>query len=49
MILFCQFVNKRDAIVCIDLDVKALQLVLLIRGVNDFTSRQRLENQFEVS
>ena len=40
VILFCQFVNKRDAIVCMDLYEKALQLVLLIRGVNDFTSRR---------
>ena len=38
---------KRDAIVCIDLDGQALQLVLLIRGVDDFSLRQRLENQIE--
>ena len=35
--------------VCIDLDGWALQLVLLIRGVNDFSSGQRLCNQIEVS
>ena len=40
---------KRDAIVCIDLDGKALQLVLLIRGVDDFSPIQRLENQIGVS
>ena len=38
-------------VVCVfvDLDGDALQFVLLIRGVNDFSSRQRLENQIEVS
>ena len=40
---------KMNAIVFVDLDGDALQLVLLIRGVNDLSSRQRLENQIEVS
>ena len=40
---------KMSAIVFVDLDRDALQLVLLIRGVDDFSSRQRLENQIEVS
>ena len=40
---------KMNAIVCIDLDGDSLQLVLLIRGVDDFSSRQRLENRIEVS
>ena len=40
---------KRDVIVCIDLDGKALQFVLLIREVDEFSLRQRLENQIEVS
>ena len=40
---------KMNAIVFVDLDGHALQLVLLIRGVNDFSSRQRLQNQIEVS
>ena len=31
-----------NAIVFVDLDGDALQVVLLIRGVNDFSSRQRL-------
>ena len=35
--------------VLVDLDGWALQLVLLIRGVNDFSSRQRLCNQIEAS
>ena len=35
--------------VFVDLDGQVLQLVLLIRGVNDFASRQRLCNQIEVS
>ena len=35
--------------VFVDLDGDALQFVLLIRVVNDFSSRQRLENQIEVS
>ena len=33
---------KMNAIVFVDLDGDALQLVLLIRGVDDFSSRQRL-------
>ena len=33
---------KMNAIVFVDLDVDALQLVLLIRSVDDFSSRQRL-------
>ena len=40
---------KMNAIVSVDLDGDALQLVLLICGVNDFSSRQRLQNQIEVS
>ena len=40
---------KSDAIDCIDLDGSALQFVLLIRGVDGFSLRQRLENQIEVS
>ena len=40
---------KMNAIVFVDLDGDALQLVLLIRGGDDFSSRQRLENQIEVS
>ena len=40
---------KMNAIVFVDLDGDALQLVLLVRGVDDFSSRQRLENQIEVS
>ena len=38
-----------NAIVFVDLDGDALQLVLLIRGVDDFSSRQRIDNQIEVS
>ena len=33
---------KMNAIVFVDLEGDALQLVLLIRGVNDFASRHRL-------
>ena len=33
----------------VDLDGDAPQLVLLIRGADDFSSRQRLQNQIEVS
>ena len=33
---------KMNATVFVDLDGDALQLVLLIRGVDDFSSRQRL-------
>ena len=40
---------KRDAIDCIDLDQYALQLVHLIRGENDFSLKQRIENQIEIS
>ena len=40
---------KMDAIVCIDLEGQALQLVLLFRGVDDFSSRQRLENRFKMT
>ena len=40
---------KMNAIVFVDLDGDAFQLVLLIRGVDDFSSRRRLENQIEVS
>ena len=38
-------------VVCVfvDLDGRALQLVLLIRGVSDFSSRQRLCDQIEAS
>ena len=39
---------KMNAIVFVDLDGDALQLVLLIHGVDDFSSK-RLENQIEVS
>ena len=38
-----------NAIVFVDLDGDALQFVLQIRGLNDFPSRQRLENQIEAS
>ena len=37
------------ACVFVDLDRWALQLVLLIRGASDFSTRQRLCNQIEVS
>ena len=40
---------KMNAIVFVDLDGNALQFVLLIRSVNDFSSRERLHNQIEVS
>ena len=40
---------KSDAIDCIDLDGSALQLVLVIRAVDGFSLRQRVENQIEVS
>ena len=40
---------KMNAIVFVGLDGDALQLVLLIRGVDDFSSRQRPCNQIEVS
>ena len=38
-----------NAIDCIDLDGQALQLVLLIRGVDDFSMGQQLQNRIEVS
>ena len=40
---------KRGAFDCIDLAALALQLVLLIRGVDDFSSRQRVENRIQAS
>ena len=42
---------RKFLVVCVfvDLDGWTLQLVLLIRGVSDFSSRQRLCNQIEVS
>ena len=40
---------KMNAIVFVDLDGDVLQIVLLIRGVDDFSSRQRLCNQIEVA
>ena len=38
-----------DVFVFVDLDGWALQLVLLIRGVSNSSSRQRLCNQIEAS
>ena len=38
-----------SSFVFVDLDGWALQLVLLIRGVSNFSSRQRLCKQIEVS
>ena len=35
--------------VLVDLDGRALQLVLLIRGVSDFSFRKRLCNQIEAT
>ena len=40
---------KRDAIYCTDVDGQAFQLAPLIRGVDDFSLSQRLDNQIEVS
>ena len=41
--------NSRSAIHCSVLDGESLQLVSLIRGVDDFSERQQLENRIEVS
>ena len=40
---------KMNVIVFVDLDGDGLQFVLLVRGVSDFSSRQRLQNQIEAS